>query len=74
LLAARHALLAALDGLKEGIEPAHSLHSGNVQDMAVPTAFSELVPEGESWESYAERRAREEAECARSIFDQAREV
>jgi phenylpropionate dioxygenase-like ring-hydroxylating dioxygenase large terminal subunit len=72
LLAARHALLAALDGLKEGIEPAHALRSGDVQDMAVPTAFSELVPEGEDWASYAERRTREEAACARSISARAR--
>jgi hypothetical protein len=64
LLAARRALMAALDGLMQGIEPAHALRSGDAHQMAVPTAFSELVPEGESWQAYAERRAREEAASA----------
>jgi phthalate 4,5-dioxygenase len=67
LLAARRALMTALDGLMQGVEPSHALGSGDLRQMSVPTAFSELVPEEESWQAYAERRAREEAASAWSI-------
>jgi phenylpropionate dioxygenase-like ring-hydroxylating dioxygenase large terminal subunit len=70
LLAARRALLAALDGLQEGMEPAHSLRAGDARRMAVPAAFSELVPERESWESYAARRVSEEAAHAWNVHTQ----
>jgi phenylpropionate dioxygenase-like ring-hydroxylating dioxygenase large terminal subunit len=64
VIACRESLIAALDAMDDGEEPAHVLRAGKAVQPALPVPFSELVPEGEEWRPYCDRRIREEEERA----------
>jgi hypothetical protein len=48
VIAGRESLLAALDAMDDGVEPAHVLRRGRNVIPALPVPFAEIVPEGEA--------------------------
>jgi nitrite reductase/ring-hydroxylating ferredoxin subunit len=61
IAAARRQLLKALAELQRGRVPKHRIDpkQAELDDLPVPLVISEIVPAGEDWKSYAERRRRE---------------